>query len=46
MSESIQIRLATYNDLSQIVEMLANDPLGKQREQFTTPLLKSLHTNI
>ena len=41
MSESIQIRSATYNNLSQIVEMLANDPLGKQREQFTTPLLKS-----
>ena len=41
MNEAIKIRLATYNDLSRIVEMLANDPLGKQREQFTTPLSKS-----
>ena len=40
MTESIQIRSATYNDLSQIIEMLANDLLGKQREQFTTPLPK------
>ena len=40
MSESIQIRLATCNDLSRIVEMLTNDPLGKQREQFVTPLPK------
>ena len=40
MSESIKIRSATYNDLPRIVEMLANDPLGKQREQFTAPLPK------
>ena len=41
MSEPVQIRSATYNDLPQIVEMLADDPLGKQREQFITPLPKT-----
>ena len=41
MNESIQVRPATYNDLSRIIEMLADDPLGKQREHFTTPLSQS-----
>lgn len=31
-------RKATIQDLSAIVEMLADDPLGQHREEFTSPL--------
>lgn len=34
----MNIRKATEEDLSQIVGMLANDKLGRQREDFRTPL--------
>ena len=35
----MRIREAKPEDLSQIIEMLSNDKLGKLRERFTTPLL-------
>ncbi len=34
----INIRKATKYDLPAIVQLLANDPLGQKREQFTHPL--------
>ena len=34
----IKIRKATKNDVSAIIEMLADDELGKKRENFQTPL--------
>ena len=36
-------RKATENDLSKIVEMLADDALGKQRENFQDPLPPAYH---
>ncbi|HEX8566119.1 MAG TPA: GNAT family N-acetyltransferase [Pyrinomonadaceae bacterium] len=41
MPDNLNFRLATINDLPQIVEMLADDFLGKQRERFESPLLES-----
>ncbi|WP_223846295.1 GNAT family N-acetyltransferase [Wenzhouxiangella sp. AB-CW3] len=37
------IRPARASDLSQIVAMLSDDPLGAQRERFETPLPSSYH---
>ncbi len=37
----LEFREATHDDLSSIVAMLANDPLGSKREEFSTPLLDS-----
>ena len=34
----MKFRKATINDISKIVEMLADDELGKTRENFRTPL--------
>jgi len=34
----MHFRVAQPTDLSEIVEMLANDPLGAQREEFSDPL--------
>lgn len=36
----INIRKATINDVSEIVQMIADDALGKTREHFETPLPK------
>ncbi|EGA91050.1 GCN5-related N-acetyltransferase [Planococcus donghaensis MPA1U2] len=41
MTEAIRFRLATREDLEKIVEMLANDPLGSQREHYEQPLPSS-----
>lgn len=38
MSEELSFRPATLADLAKIVEMLADDFLGKQRERFQVPL--------
>jgi len=35
---ALKIRKATRNDLEAIISMLADDELGKTRENFTTPL--------
>jgi GNAT superfamily N-acetyltransferase len=40
-SPNLQFRLATRSDVPAIVRMLAEDNLGSQREQFTTPLPKA-----
>ncbi len=37
-------RPATRNDLPEIVRMLADDPLGSQRERFSDPLPDSYYT--
>lgn len=41
MSENLNFRSATVADLPQIIEMLADDFLGKQRERFESPLPES-----
>lgn len=41
MPDNLNFRLATIADLPQIVEMLADDFLGKQRERFESPLPES-----
>ncbi|UFT99632.1 GNAT family N-acetyltransferase [Radiobacillus kanasensis] len=38
MDRPIHFRTATMDDVSQIVKMLANDPLGSQREHYADPL--------
>ena len=38
MSEKLIYRKATKQDVATIIEMLANDKLGKLREDFQTPL--------
>lgn len=38
--ELINIRKATTSDISAIVQMIADDALGKTRENFQTPLPK------
>ena len=43
-SPNLQFRLATRSDVPAIVRMLAEDDLGAQREQFTTPLPKAYVT--
>src|SRR5262249_16010787 len=35
---NLNIRKANRDDLMQIVQLLANDPLGKQRESYQDPL--------
>jgi GNAT superfamily N-acetyltransferase len=37
----MKLRKATLNDISNIVEMIADDALGKQRENFQKPLPKN-----
>ncbi|GED29998.1 GNAT family N-acetyltransferase [Brevibacillus centrosporus] len=37
----VTFRIATANDLDQIVQMLADDELGKTRERYETPLPES-----
>ena len=41
MPDNLNFRPATIADLPQIVEMLADDFLGKQRERFESPLPES-----
>jgi GNAT superfamily N-acetyltransferase len=38
MTESLTFRLATRADLPEIVRMLADDELGRQRERYENPL--------
>lgn len=38
MEAQIKFRQARVGDLDQIVKMLANDPLGRQRERYEQPL--------
>ena len=38
MPPTVQFRAATSDDLDAIVAMLADDPLGSQREQYVNPL--------
>ena len=38
MTESLEFRLATRADLPEIVRMLADDELGRQRERYENPL--------
>ena len=40
---NLNIRKANQNDLVQIVQLLANDPLGKQRESYLNPLPKEYY---
>lgn len=40
---SIHFRKATRADLPFIVEMIADDPLGRKREQYTIPLPKTYY---
>jgi len=41
--DPIPLRIATRDDLIAIVAMLADDPLGAQRERFETPLPDAYH---
>ncbi|WP_066303599.1 GNAT family N-acetyltransferase [Bacillus sp. FJAT-29814] len=41
MEKEIQFRLATEQDLDRIVEMLADDELGRNRERYEKPLPES-----
>ena len=41
VNEKMIIRKATEKDLSSIVKLLANDPLGKKRENYQEPLPES-----
>jgi len=41
--QNVQFRLATREDLPAIVQMLAEDDLGAQRERFETPLPQSYY---
>ncbi|MEK4096785.1 GNAT family N-acetyltransferase [Bacillus sp. FSL E2-0195] len=38
MTETITFRIATADDLDEIVKMLADDVLGNKRERYETPL--------
>ncbi len=38
VNRNIKFRKATINDVSKIIEMIADDELGKTRENFQTPL--------
>jgi len=42
-NDELTFRLAVREDLSAIVQMLADDPLGAQRESFSDPLPDSYH---
>ncbi len=35
---ALKIQLATHDDVSRIVQMLSDDPLGAKRERFVNPL--------
>lgn len=39
--QAMQIRAATKADLPQIIALLAQDDLGKTREEFTSPIVQS-----
>ncbi len=39
----MRVREATAADLPRLVELLADDPLGRQRERLETPLPASYH---
>ncbi|MGB0978529.1 MAG: GNAT family N-acetyltransferase [Croceimicrobium sp.] len=39
--QAMQIRAATNADLPQIIALLAQDDLGKSREEFTSPIAQS-----
>ncbi|UAM99067.1 GNAT family N-acetyltransferase [Polaribacter litorisediminis] len=39
----MKLRKATINDILSIVEMIADDPLGSKRENFTIPLPKTYY---
>ncbi len=41
INENIMIRKATEKDLSSIIKLLANDPLGQKRENYQEPLPES-----
>ncbi|WP_423800818.1 N-acetyltransferase family protein [Neobacillus sp. SAB-20_R2A] len=41
MEKEIQFRIATEQDLDRIVEMLADDELGRKRERYEQPLPES-----
>lgn len=43
MELQLQFRRARREDVYRIVEMLADDPLGQKREQFTDPLPESYY---
>lgn len=43
MKPALQFRGATRSDVSRIVELLADDPLGAKRERFESPLPESYH---
>ena len=43
MPQQVQFRTATADDLDAIVAMLADDPLGSQREQYAQPLPAAYH---
>ncbi len=40
---SFSIRRATHNDVPEIVRLLADDPLGSQRENYQSPLPQSYY---
>ncbi|MGX5526922.1 N-acetyltransferase family protein [Bacillus toyonensis] len=48
MTETITFRIATADDLDDIVKMLADDVLGNKRERYETPLpdsyIRAFHT--
>ncbi len=44
MSNAVHIRRATESDLSAIVRLLADDPLGATREQYADPLPAAYRT--
>ncbi|MDF1657876.1 MAG: GNAT family N-acetyltransferase [Verrucomicrobiales bacterium] len=44
MKSEIQFRDATHEDLPDIVRLLSDDPLGREREADTSPLPNSYHS--
>jgi len=40
---ALHFRIANEDDLQQLIEMLADDPLGKEREAFEHPLPQPYH---
>ncbi len=44
MTSNFNIRKAIRDDVSYIVQLLANDPLGKQRELYQDPLPQQYYT--
>lgn len=43
MTEKVEFRRATRSDLPDLVRMLADDDLGRERESCVSPLLESYH---